>query len=59
VNLATRYHQVVIEYLATYACRSTSDNLVKKEDRQWVFSDIFLPDHKQQFSDKLSKIASD
>jgi hypothetical protein len=58
VNLATRYCQVVSEYLATSVCRTSSDDLAIKDDCQQVFSDIRLPDHKQQFSNNMSKIAS-
>ncbi len=47
INLATRYRQVVSEYLATSVCRTTSDDLAIKEDCQRVLRDICLPDHKQ------------
>jgi hypothetical protein len=58
VNLATTYCQFVSKYLATSVCRATSNNLAIKEDRQQAFSDICLPDHKQRFSNEMSKIAS-
>jgi hypothetical protein len=43
MNLATRYCQVVSEYLATSVCQTTSNNLTIKEDCQRLFSDICLP----------------